>query len=705
MDFKESYLAYVKNLGMQGNLDKVSPQLFASVESVFEKLPAILRECLFHLVFWSCSKDQSFELLSEICALIDKHGVIEATDTLCASCSSTETPLSQWFSQYFMQASSKLTQLQSWMGVSSDYQIAVIKWLGYEFPVEDLLNILNSENPCLRWWAAYHLAQIDLKLPMLANDGDFEAKAIYGLGVRAQVLEVIVRQALAGAPWQEICAGPMRVNRITNREVYEQIIERGGKLSYHLSRRHIQAPKNVPRLAEREYRDMWLKIRDVAEDILPASYLEQTNWRVPPTMQVSKTLVDSIDRTINRSESKVRPEVINKWQEVLCTSVTNKEAAESAFEEWYQSWRHPLPQKIVWCASPVEGMIKAIEYLSQTNLKQLRQLINLEHFWGNDPAVNLPVESFNVRIDRPWIGPWLSGLRTLTDSALPSSVDVRPGAEPTQFQMMRAPIQLIKNELRSKVRAWRRTAELADITETFLKRQSAGGAGNKYGTIRDLSDEQFADLCYFAEQLSFGGQFEAEHLAKLDQISINGCEFRIPELMCELALHCGWWWTFDDCIIVTEKPQQIHFDERLRLHNNSGPALAYSDGWEFFFLEGIRVPPLLVQEPHRLTATMIERESNIEVRRLMLNRFGLEQFMIQSGAVIIHKDAFGVLYLKELTGDEPIAMVKVTNSTAEPDGTYKEYCLRVPPNMTTAKQAVAWTFGMEPDQYTLALES
>jgi hypothetical protein len=50
----------------------------------------------------------------------------------------------------------------------------------------------------------------------------------YGSGVRAQVFEVIVRQALAGAPWREICAGPMQVNNIQPEEVEEEIRKRRG---------------------------------------------------------------------------------------------------------------------------------------------------------------------------------------------------------------------------------------------------------------------------------------------------------------------------------------------------------------------------------------------------------------------------------------------------------------------------------------------
>ncbi len=46
-------------------------------------------------------------------------------------------------------------------------------------------------------------------------------------GVRAQVFEVIVRQAIAGAPWKEICAGPMQVNQISTYEVEEEVRRRG----------------------------------------------------------------------------------------------------------------------------------------------------------------------------------------------------------------------------------------------------------------------------------------------------------------------------------------------------------------------------------------------------------------------------------------------------------------------------------------------
>ena len=53
-------------------------------------------------------------------------------------------------------------------------------------------------------------------------------KGSFGSGVRAQVFEVIVRQAIAGAPWHQICAGVMQVNQITTDEVEEEIRRRRG---------------------------------------------------------------------------------------------------------------------------------------------------------------------------------------------------------------------------------------------------------------------------------------------------------------------------------------------------------------------------------------------------------------------------------------------------------------------------------------------
>ena len=79
--------------------------------------------------------------------------------------------------------------------------------------------------------------------------------------------------------------------------------------------------------------------------------------------------------------------------------------------------------------------------------------------------------------------------------------------------------------------------------------------------------------------------------------------------------------------------------------------------------------------------------------------YGVTAYLRETGAGIVDKSSAGVLYRKQQPGDEPMAIVQVRNSTPEPDGSYRDYFLRVPPSMRTVREAIAWTFGMAADEY------
>src|SRR5262249_47757882 len=127
--------------------------------------------------------------------------------------------------------------------------------------------------------------------------------------------------------------------------------------------------------------------------------------------------------------------------------------------------------------------------------------------------------------------------------------------------------------------------------------------------------------------------------------------------------------------------------------------LEYSDGFKIFAWHGAVVPEWIIREPEKISVSLITAELNAEVRRVMIERYGLEKFIKDSGATKVHQDALGVLWRKNLPGDEALVMVQVKNSTAEPDGTYKHYFLRVPPDTRTVRAAVAWTFGLMEHEY------
>jgi hypothetical protein len=162
---------------------------------------------------------------------------------------------------------------------------------------------------------------------------------------------------------------------------------------------------------------------------------------------------------------------------------------------------------------------------------------------------------------------------------------------------------------------------------------------------------------------------------------------------------------FWEWALVSDRPTLIHRDDRGRLHCESGPAIAYPDGFSVYAVHGVRVPADVIENPSSVTVERIERETNAEVRRVMIERYGQARYLVDAGAQAVHEDDYGVLYRKEILGDEALVMVKVVNSTAEPDGSYKDYFLRVPPTIQRAREAVAWTFGKAEADYAPAIQT
>jgi uncharacterized protein DUF6745 len=153
--------------------------------------------------------------------------------------------------------------------------------------------------------------------------------------------------------------------------------------------------------------------------------------------------------------------------------------------------------------------------------------------------------------------------------------------------------------------------------------------------------------------------------------------------------------------IFTERPCGLAMahDEQGRLPHPTGPVVAYPDGWGIWAWHGVRVPRQVIERPDTITVNQIRTTGNLEVRRVLLERYGLDRYLRDADATPVQVDDYGRLWRFELPEDEPLTIVEVDNATAEPDGTYATYLLRVPPTMRTAKEAVAWTFGMAADDY------
>jgi hypothetical protein len=168
------------------------------------------------------------------------------------------------------------------------------------------------------------------------------------------------------------------------------------------------------------------------------------------------------------------------------------------------------------------------------------------------------------------------------------------------------------------------------------------------------------------------------------------------------AKSAGTWYSHRDFVMVCERPTFIHRElarpDRARgwrshhLHCADGPAVAWADGWGVYAIHGVHIPFLrrhIVEHPERITLAEIEDERNAEIRRILIDRFGMERYIAESGAITV--DEYGTdhpitglrtarLLRKEIRDDEPIVCLDMLNSTPEPDGTTKRYLIRVDPD-------------------------
>lgn len=122
-----------------------------------------------------------------------------------------------------------------------------------------------------------------------------------------------------------------------------------------------------------------------------------------------------------------------------------------------------------------------------------------------------------------------------------------------------------------------------------------------------------------------------------------------------------------------------------------------------YYYENIRIPPKYnqaVADPELLTVEEVLKHTNQEVRYVGIKIVGFDRIMKHKNCKIIDRDEKKGQVLFTISGifEEPVAYVKVINSTAEPDGSFKNYFLCVPPPSEGIKScgaAVAWTFGFK----------
>ena len=190
----------------------------------------------------------------------------------------------------------------------------------------------------------------------------------------------------------------------------------------------------------------------------------------------------------------------------------------------------------------------------------------------------------------------------------------------------------------------------------------------------------------------------------------------LQQAIADVLEETGLFWLFPEVAIVVDRPEVLRVNGEGALHSEIGPAVSFRDGEALYAVRGVAIPDRIFEHPESITVDEIDREGNTEVRRVMIDRMGRQRYLELGGARRVHEDETGVLWRRWgaverrvpgrhrpiLSHTRALAYVEVVNGTAEPDGTFKRYFLRVPPNMQTAREAVAWTYGLSEAEYVPA---
>lgn len=200
------------------------------------------------------------------------------------------------------------------------------------------------------------------------------------------------------------------------------------------------------------------------------------------------------------------------------------------------------------------------------------------------------------------------------------------------------------------------------------------------------------------------------------QINIDYSKFAHYEYLAE---HSGPRVMTPDFCMISDRPEVLLRDEQNRPHCDDGPFCRWRDGFSLYAIHGVRVPEWLVMQPTKLTVERIHAEENEEVRRVMIERYGVARYVRDAQFEVVDADVDPLGQPRRLLRRDTTLVVELVNSTVDADGTRRVYHIPVEPELRpllpdgqlgrpqkmTVLNAVASTFGMSGAEYSLEVET
>ncbi|MEG4912064.1 leucine-rich repeat domain-containing protein [Microcoleus sp. B13-B6] len=186
----------------------------------------------------------------------------------------------------------------------------------------------------------------------------------------------------------------------------------------------------------------------------------------------------------------------------------------------------------------------------------------------------------------------------------------------------------------------------------------------------------------------------------ISSLGVNLSQKAQKILRCQKQLfeHCGLIFPFEKICAVCDRPRHLRFDSQNRLHAEGEPAIEFADGWNFYYYHGVKLPEEYGQvHPNQWQSEWLLAEDNAEVRRVLIEGIGYDR-LIQE------------LQAKQIDSWQEYALLQIDNADVEPICLLKMTCpstgfihaLRVPPNLTSAREAIRWAnWDIDPEEFSV----
>ena len=152
-----------------------------------------------------------------------------------------------------------------------------------------------------------------------------------------------------------------------------------------------------------------------------------------------------------------------------------------------------------------------------------------------------------------------------------------------------------------------------------------------------------------------------------------------------IAKSAGWYIPHENICWISERHNICKLKNGV-IHSDKGPAIAYPDGFSIYALNGVRVPKEIVETPaQKLDAKIILKEQNVEIRREIVRKIGIEKVCRDLEAKSIETKGDYELLLLNLNDKRDRPYLKMKNPSI---GVY--HIEGVHPDCKTIEQALNW---------------